>query len=259
MKKFGFTLAEVLITLGVIGVVAAMTLPTLINKTKGAQYRAKFKKSVSVLNQAVKLNQAKYDFNFADANSECVDDTPRTKQYPESTKTFCAILNGSVKEPTIFDATFYSNNEKGHNEAKQNENIEKQYFVDYQTISSTQTLVYTLTDGTSVGLPPVDENITGNCTLPTGKSLTERLKESYGYDNHEYSFSITCTGFIDVNGLDNGPNKEVACADGNTKYDPENPCIVDDKTIGDTFPIVFYDSTVAPATNAAASILMNTK
>lgn len=32
MKKvFAFTLAEVLITLGIIGIVAAMTIPTLIN------------------------------------------------------------------------------------------------------------------------------------------------------------------------------------------------------------------------------------
>ena len=33
-KIFGFTLAEVLITLGIIGVVAAMTLPTLIQNYK---------------------------------------------------------------------------------------------------------------------------------------------------------------------------------------------------------------------------------
>lgn len=30
MKKLAFTLAEVLITLGIIGVVAAMTIPTLV-------------------------------------------------------------------------------------------------------------------------------------------------------------------------------------------------------------------------------------
>ena len=30
--RFGFTLAEVLITLGIIGVVAAMTLPVLVQK-----------------------------------------------------------------------------------------------------------------------------------------------------------------------------------------------------------------------------------
>ena len=34
-----FTLAEVLITLGIIGVVAAMTMPTLMNSTQGAQYK----------------------------------------------------------------------------------------------------------------------------------------------------------------------------------------------------------------------------
>ena len=36
-KRFGFTLAEVLITLGIIGVVAAMTIPTLISNTNGAK------------------------------------------------------------------------------------------------------------------------------------------------------------------------------------------------------------------------------
>lgn len=34
MKKTGFTLAEVLITLGIIGVVAAMTLPSLIQSVQ---------------------------------------------------------------------------------------------------------------------------------------------------------------------------------------------------------------------------------
>ena len=33
----GFTLAEVLITLGIIGVVAAMTLPALVNHTQGKE------------------------------------------------------------------------------------------------------------------------------------------------------------------------------------------------------------------------------
>ena len=38
-KRLGFTLAEVLITLGIIGVVAAMTIPTLISNTNGAQFK----------------------------------------------------------------------------------------------------------------------------------------------------------------------------------------------------------------------------
>ncbi len=76
MKKFfakrfeGFTLAEVLITLGIIGVVAAMTMPTLMNQTNGAQYKAAFKKSLSAISQAVTLNVALDDVSFADAIEE---------------------------------------------------------------------------------------------------------------------------------------------------------------------------------------------
>ena len=46
-----FTLAEVLITLGIIGVVAAMTLPTLINNAQNKQLEVAFKKSYSALSQ----------------------------------------------------------------------------------------------------------------------------------------------------------------------------------------------------------------
>ena len=65
-KRFGFTLAEVLITLGIIGVVAAMTMPTLINQTNGAQYKAAYKKALSAISQGVTLNVALDDVSFAD-------------------------------------------------------------------------------------------------------------------------------------------------------------------------------------------------
>lgn len=42
-----FTLAEVLITLGIIGVVASLTIPTLINKAQKQEFVAGFKKSLS--------------------------------------------------------------------------------------------------------------------------------------------------------------------------------------------------------------------
>ncbi len=48
-RKFGFTLAEVLITLGIIGVVAAMTMPSLINKYKISQYETGIKRTYSVV------------------------------------------------------------------------------------------------------------------------------------------------------------------------------------------------------------------
>ena len=48
-----FTLAEVLITLGIIGVVAVLTMPTLINNIQDRQFKAIFKKQVSVIFQAL--------------------------------------------------------------------------------------------------------------------------------------------------------------------------------------------------------------
>ena len=66
----GFTLAEVLITLGIIGVVAAMTMPTLMNSTQGAQYKAAYKKALSALSQAVTLNVALDEWSFADLDSD---------------------------------------------------------------------------------------------------------------------------------------------------------------------------------------------
>ncbi len=55
MIKIGFTLAEVLITLGIIGIVAALTIPSLITNTQDKQFRAAYKKSISDLSQAMKL------------------------------------------------------------------------------------------------------------------------------------------------------------------------------------------------------------
>jgi len=51
-KKAAFTLAEVLITLGIIGVVAAMTIPNLIAEQQKRTTVTKLQRAMSVLNQA---------------------------------------------------------------------------------------------------------------------------------------------------------------------------------------------------------------
>lgn len=52
-RKTAFTLAEVLITLGIIGVVAAMTLPTLIQQHQKQVYVTQLKKSLSTVQNMV--------------------------------------------------------------------------------------------------------------------------------------------------------------------------------------------------------------
>ena len=52
-KTKGFTLAEILITISIIGVVAAMTIPSLINKIEMKQYQSSLKKNYSNFSQAI--------------------------------------------------------------------------------------------------------------------------------------------------------------------------------------------------------------
>ena len=69
MKKiFAFTLSEVLITLTIIGIVAAITLPVLNNELQDMEYKAALKKNYSVLQQAFALSYG-YDYDdFRDWN-----------------------------------------------------------------------------------------------------------------------------------------------------------------------------------------------
>ncbi|MBP3923905.1 type II secretion system protein, partial [bacterium] len=57
VKATAFTLAEVLITLGIIGIVAAMTLPALVQHYRKVEYSARLKKFYSSMNQAILLSE----------------------------------------------------------------------------------------------------------------------------------------------------------------------------------------------------------
>lgn len=70
MKKYGaFTLAEVLITFGIIALVAAMTIPTLLTNSGKSEFKTGFKKSLSKMNQAVTMSVALDYVDFATANA----------------------------------------------------------------------------------------------------------------------------------------------------------------------------------------------
>ncbi len=58
MKKKAFTLAETLITLGIIGVVAAITLPNLISNYQKRVVETRLKETYSILQQAMKSAEA---------------------------------------------------------------------------------------------------------------------------------------------------------------------------------------------------------
>lgn len=70
----GFTLAEVLITLGIIGIVAALTIPALIGNYQKKETVNKLKKTYSIFNQAIQKSELEYaeteywDFTLSSAD-----------------------------------------------------------------------------------------------------------------------------------------------------------------------------------------------
>ena len=60
IRRAAFTLAEVLITLGIIGIVAAMTIPTLIANYQKKQTVSKLKQTYSIISQALTMAQAEH-------------------------------------------------------------------------------------------------------------------------------------------------------------------------------------------------------
>jgi len=76
INKLAFTLSEVLITLGIIGVVAAMTIPTLISNYQKTQYVTGLKKAYTEFNQIL-LQMA--------ADNGCVNDLKCTGLFAEGT------------------------------------------------------------------------------------------------------------------------------------------------------------------------------
>ncbi len=82
LPKAAFTLAEVLITLGIIGVVAALTLPTLIQNHQKQVYVTQLKKAYSTLNNAINNLAAQQGVTEwsqidwgADSNEVCGEET----------------------------------------------------------------------------------------------------------------------------------------------------------------------------------------
>lgn len=272
-KRFGFTLAEVLITLGIIGVVAAMTIPTLISNTNGAKFRSQFKKTLSTLNQAGLMSQAQYDFDYAGAEQTCADaggaggeggegggaGGSYATQKPDSVMSFCAILNGTLTgqtfQGTVGDIKRSITNDDGtagtetytlKNGTGSEGVLSSAGYANY--------IAYSLADGSLIAFNPE----AASCELPVGVQMGEAW-----INGHK-----KCLGFIDVNGA-TLPNKEVTCSavpeGGGTankaSFKVEKPCTVknDAKHMTDVFPIVFHDATVEPASDASKYVLTSSK
>lgn len=80
-RKIAFTLAEVLITLGIIGVVAAMTLPVVMNNTNNKANVTAMKKAYSILSQATINVTNEYPIEYWDMTTSSLSTTEEIFNY----------------------------------------------------------------------------------------------------------------------------------------------------------------------------------
>ena len=111
MKQKGFTLAEVLITLLIMGIVAALTIPSVISNYQQQEFKTGLKKAVSVLNEAIQTNMAQdgetpYEngdlFSYLQKHLSILKTTQLNSCYDKDTKKGVKINEGGIS--CIYDA-----------------------------------------------------------------------------------------------------------------------------------------------------------
>lgn len=146
LDKKGFTLAELLVTLGIIGVVAAMTLPTLIGAVEERILESKTKNAMSKISQAATTYMANnglyslsslYDCYEGNSKKYCTNEKIPTIQ--KMIETTMKISQKCEKAQDCFPETFMDETGKNYNidEIIDDEGSTTYKFLDNYTINIT--------------------------------------------------------------------------------------------------------------------------
>ena len=228
-RREGFTLAEVLITLTIIGVISALTLPAIQSNTAASRNRATLKNTMAIISQAAQNNMATEGWNFAHITEACNGDEGRNHNSMDN-YSFCGLMNSNLTGETFMGGGLAAGR-------PQNGNYRLPGFAN-SGCSFGNLISYQLANGAIIGFE-ADEWI-GTC-------------------NEANRTSTDCFGYIDVNGIA-GPHREITCADNTKKYlwDQDGidaTCEVERTTNADVFPITIHGNTVELASDAARAFL----
>ena len=121
MKKLGFTLSEVLLTLSIIGVVSAMTVPSLVTSIEERELQAQAKKAYNTLQSAVSMKYALTRQTPADVQgtdlieSFLASDVAPTLKYVEKKGNTVKLPDGQLM--AAYSSTFWCGGESGTSSA----------------------------------------------------------------------------------------------------------------------------------------------
>ena len=105
-RRYAFTLAEVLITLGIVGVVASLTIPTVVKHYKAKVLETAFKKSVSNLYQAYDLTRQQLGVDNIYQTYVVFDND--TGGYSKNSQEFVNAFEKNLKVTKVYEKPFYS-------------------------------------------------------------------------------------------------------------------------------------------------------
>ena len=299
MKKIaGFTLAEILIAMTILGIVSALTIPYISSNSTKKQHVTTLKQTISMLQGAAgeyKIDDGGFDFsgNRTETNGSTIIGKILEKQLgaqrirlgSNNTKKIKAGKQWNIygviadsyetlpKEefdganPIKTEALLTSDAKKinsnnitdtiaitfGHDD-NQNKTADNKYYGDTYKLSN-GAYIFVASNSKGCNL----ENLTWNTT--DSAYSTPNVTATTNNDAN----TNLCLALIDVNGP-KGPNRITNCStlEGSGSLTAQTKiispysnttCQITTKEIGDVYPIFFYDSTVAPATNATYALL----
>ena len=221
LKRCAFTMAEVLIAIGVIGIVAVFTIPMIMQNLNRTKFAPKFKKTISTLSQAAILSQARYYSDYSSLYTESSSDSCAEESLAKNNLTMCGLLNSVLSGQTFVG--MYGTVKGAGGVYK----ITKEALPN-SALSTENTMIFSLSDGSFVGF---NKKAT-KCGVTPGTPMNgDTLGTVLG----------NCIGFIDVNGT-RPPNHEIKCKDSNANN--SGAICPLEKTVGDVFPVVFHNATV---------------
>ncbi|MBO7672620.1 type II secretion system protein [bacterium] len=250
-QKRAFTMAEILLSLSIIGIVAAITIPSLTGKTSSKQFAATYKKAYSTIAQALTLGAT----DGMDASSV------GTKSANERSQS----MTGKILEDNVgarrLNSTWTIKIPTDSSWAVGKNQTDKEAGALVPGISQpgefalqATTETYVLKDGLAhliINFPTSRRCYAAGKPVYIGSPASSPIDYSGKY----------CQAFIDVNGP-KGPNQIITC-DNQDEVMPakfnlhitSTNCTLTSDSITDIYPIVIYDDKIMPATPAAAAVL----
>lgn len=254
--RSAFTMAEILIAMSIIGVIAALTIPQILGNTSGRSHKIMLQKAYATLSQTLRIAQTKLDYNMSDVD-RIINKTGSGAPAAELQLSVENLLTKTM-DITKLDKTSHP------------------FAGKLLTISDSDAKLSRASTETATGAAIDASKDYGGAIFETREGVYYIFPDKKKIAEEGCTKESPCLAYIDVNGIE-PPNMLITCAnDSNTGYwkywknsgeddtkwhdyyngtTKKGACTIDAMRINDVFPVLIYGATVIPALNAVDAAL----